>query len=417
MINQGEKRYRGLVVFDVDGVIYRDFFLKRLAIHRGFFSFLKLVLLGLKYYRNKINIQELLERGYNLVKGISSDRAVEIAGKIKRVHNLKKTIKILKNNGFFVAIISAGIPSFILEYLADEIGADYFHGLDIDRYSRDLSKEKIWVISKRDVVGKLVKDLGLKWNNVVSIGDDPNNIELFKKSGISIGFNPTKSIRKEATVIIEGNNFLEILPYILREGELPKNLQKGYFIWKREIFRKLIHIIGIGVPFLAQYFSKPLTLAALSAFIVIYLISEILRHHGLSFFLLAKITKSAQRDIETRNIIFGPVFLGVGIFFTILFFPFRYNLPSTMVVSISDTLSSIVGKLTGRHHIPGVKNSSIEGSIAFFISAFAILAFFFPLGVSILVAAAATIMEIIPIYNLDNLIIPVGTALMLSVLT
>ena len=408
--------YRGIVVLDVDGVIFRHFFLGKLIKYKSFKNYLRIIGLGIKYYKDKISTEDLLEKGYSMVKGVSADQSKMIASRMKRAKNIKKTIKILKDHGFFISILSAGVPNFILKDLSAELGADHYNGLQINPKSSDLSSEKLSLTSKEIIIGNLINSLNLTWNDVISIGDDPYNLALFKKSHLSIGFNPSKVIREEASVIIEGNDFLEILPHILPPSELPKNLSSEHFKWKKELFRKFIHIFGAGIPFLTKVIDKNYVLTFLTIIIIFYLISEFLRHHGLSTLFISKITKRAQRLIETRNIIFGPVLLGIGIILTLLLFDYNIYTPSILVVSISDTLSAIIGAKIGKHQLQHLKNSSVEGSLAFFFSSFIILFFYYPFNISIIGAFFSTLIEIIPIYNLDNLAIPLGTGALLCFL-
>ena len=408
--------YRGIVVLDVDGVIFRNFFLGRLIKYKGLKDYLKVIQLGIKYYKDKISTEELLKKGYSLAKGISAEKAKSIASKIKRVKNVVKTIEILKQHGYFICILSAGVPNFILKDLAIELGADHYNGLDLNPKSKDLGNEKISLISKEEIIGNLIKSLNLKWDNVVSIGDDPYNLALFKKSHLSIGFNPSKVIREAASIIIEGNDFFEILPYILSSSELPYNLSKEHFRWKKELFRKLIHISGIAIPFLTNLVNKNLIIYLLSLLIIFYLISETLRHHGLSTIIISKITKKAQRFTETRNIIFGPILLSLGIIFALILFNYKIYTPSILIVSISDTLSAIIGAKFGKHKAFKISSSSFEGSFAFFFSALAILVFFYPIHISLITAIVATIVELIPVYNFDNIAIPLVTGFTLYLL-
>ena len=398
--------YKGLIVLDVDGVIFRSFFLGRLIRYKSFIKFIKIIGLGIKYYKNKIGTEELLKKGYSMAKGISADQARIIARKIKRVKNVVKTIDFLKQQGYFISILSAGVPNFILNDLAKELKADHYSGLEINPASKDLGCETIKLISKDKIIENLIKKLNLSWDNVVSIGDDPYNLALFKKSRLSIGFNPSKVIRDEASIIIEGNDFLEIIPHILPSSDLPISLSREHFLWKKELFRKLIHLSGIAIPFLTNFINKEIIIYSLALLIVFYIISELLRHHGLSTILISKITKKAQRYTETRNIIFGPVLLGIGILLTLLLFEYNIYTPSILIVSISDTLSALVGLRFGKHRIFKSVYSTIEGSLAFFFSALAILIFFCPFYAAITTAIIATVIEIIPIYNLDNIAIP-----------
>jgi len=404
--------YKGIVVLDVDGVIFRDIFLKKLVASRGLAKHLRIIYLGMKYYREKISIDTLLKEGYKLAGNFPAHEARSIAGEIKRTTNISETIEILRKKGYFISLISSGIPNFILENLAHELKADHYSGLDISTKEGTIVPEKLNVISKVEVVEGLIERLGIGWDRIVSIGDDPGNITLLQKSRIGIGFNPVKAVRRNANVVIEGNNFLEILPYILPKEELPPSASISRLSWRREIFRKAVHLTGSAVPFLARL-NRKVTVIALLSIIAVYIISELLRTFGISFSLLSAITRKAQRHSEKRGIIMGPVLLGLGIAVTISLFRYEIYLPAILVVAISDSLSALIGRRFGRTHIFGLRNRTVEGSLAFFCSALLILLFFYPLPVALLATLVATVLELFPYYNIDNLLIPVGTSLFL----
>lgn len=404
--------YRGIVVFDVDGVIFRDIFLKKIVQSRGFTSYLRIIFLGMRYYREKISIEQLLKEGYKLVGNFSIGEARSVAREIKRTTNISETVDILKQSGYFVSFISAGIPNFILKNLVEELGADHYSGLDLVEKEGTVLPEEFKLISKVEVVETLMKKLGIGWDRVVSIGDDPGNITLLQKSGTGIGFNPVKAVRKNSDVVIEGNNFLEILPYIVPKEELPPSVSISRFNWRREIFRKAVHLTGSIFPFLARL-NREITVIALLSVIAFYLVSELLRTFGLTFSLLSSITRKAQRHSEKRGIIMGPVLLGLGIAATISLFAYEIYLPAVLVVAVSDSLSALIGRRFGRIHIFGLRNRTVEGSLAFFFSAFLILLMFYPFPVALLATFVATVLELVPIYNMDNLLIPLGTGFFL----
>jgi len=407
-----KQMYKGLVVLDVDGVLFKDIFLKRIVRSRGLKNYMKILWLGIMYYINKITINKLLEEGYKLARDFNAKKAQVTANKIRRVTNIKATIEILHQEEFYVSLISAGIPNFVLKDLAEEIEADHYAGLDIEINEGIIDVDKIKLISKIETVEKILQRLELKWKDVVSVGDDPNNVELLKKSRIGIGFNPCKIVRKYSDTIIEGNNFFEILPYVIPPERLPRKLTIQRFSWKRELFRKGIHLLGCVCPFLAQS-NKLLTIYILLGIITVYFLSEFLRYMGVSFLLFSHITRRAQRHIETRSIIIGPILLGLGIMFTILFFHYHTYLPAILIVSISDSFSALIGIRFGKTRIFGLKNRTVIGSLTFFLSSFIILFLTVPARLVLPATMIATLLELIPVYNLDNLLIPTGTALFL----
>ena len=258
----------------------------------------------------------------------------------------------------------------------------------------------------------LQKKLNLSWKDTVSIGDDPNNVELLKRSKTGIGFNPSEIVRESSDIVIESDNLLEILPFIIPPGHLPSKLKKGRYFWKRELFRKAVHSMGCIFPFIAHT-DMDLAIYILSGALIIYFLSELFRYRGLYMPPFSFITKRAQRYSEKEGIITGPILLAFGILISLRFFEFEIYLPAILIVSISDSLSALFGMRFGKIHIFGLKNRTLEGSSAFFISSFTILLLTVPVQTALPAALIATALELIPVYNLDNLVITPAIALFL----
>jgi phosphoserine phosphatase/dolichol kinase len=401
-----------VMVFDVDGVLYKNIFLMKLIRAKGLKNFLKILILGIKYYTNRITLNSLLIEGYKLAENFSVVEMQNIANKIKRVKKIKETVYTLHREGFYVALISAGIPNFILETLADEIGADSYTGLDLEIVNSTVKTRDIQIISKVRIVEDLLTRLNLTWDDTISIGDDPNNIELLKMSGTGIGFNPTEIVRENSDIVIESNDLSEILPFIIPPEHLPPKLKKGRYFWKRELFRKGVHSMGCVFPFIAVT-NRMLATYILAGAIVIYFMSELFRYRGLYLLPFSFITKRAQRYTEKAGIITGPILLALGILISFHFFDFEVYLPAILIVSISDSLSALFGMRFGKTRMFNLKNRTFEGSAAFFISSLIILLLTVPVQIALPAAVIATALELIPMYNLDNLVITPGIALFL----
>lgn len=404
--------YRGLVVFDVDGVLFRNIFLMRIARFTGFKNYMKTLLLGWRYYMNSISFESLLMGVLGLIKNFDALKAQDIAKKMKKSTNIEKTVEILHQHNYFVSIMSSGIPEFILKDLCEEINADHYSGLKVEIEGGLIKTEGIHIRPKDEIVNELLQELGFTWDNVISIVDDPNNLLLIKKSNPGIGFNPSRIIRKNADVVIDGYNFLELIPYIIPEEGLPPQLKKSTHSLRREFYRKMIHFMGVPIPFLANL-NKSLIQSLLLGVIIIYTVSESLRYIGFQFPIISGITKKAQRYTETRGLIIGPISLTIGILLPLFFFPPSIYIPSILIVCISDALSGLIGKRFGRITLP-FHNRTVEGSLVFYASSFFILLFFLPLRPALLVAIIPTIVELVCPYNLDNLILPSITALLLE---
>jgi phosphoserine phosphatase/dolichol kinase len=407
-----KKRYRGLVVFDVDGVLFRSIFLIRIARTAGLRKYLKMVILGCRYYTNSITFEQLLRDSLGLLRGYSANRALEVARRIKLSENLTQTIEVLRKQGYYISLMSSGIPNFVLSQLAERIGAHHVSGLDVEVRDGTIDISNLSIHPKEETAEELLNTLGLTWNDVVSVVDDPNNMVLMRRSRVGIGFNPSRIIRRHADVVVDGYDMLEVLPHIVPEDRLSEKFSLRKQLLSRELYRKSIHFLGVPLPFVA-YFHRGAVIILLSAVIVIYALSEIFRTIGFHFPFVSHITKRSERITETRSFIVGPVSLTAGILLTLLFFPSRIYIPAVLIVCISDSLSSLVGRWIGRVVLPFYERT-LEGTATFYISSLIILLFFMPAPQAAVTALVPTFIELITPHYLDNLLIPVITAMFMQ---
>ncbi len=407
-----KKKYKGLVVFDVDGVIFRNIFLISVARSTGLRNYIRILFMGWRYYTNGINFKALLDEGLKLIRDFDAQKALHIAEGIRRSSHIEQTMRILHERGYFISLISSGIPNYILSQLAREIGADHFSGLATGIKNGKIQVDQLKLRPKDEIVGELLLRLNLTWSDVASVVDDPNNLTLMKKSGFGVGFNPSRIIRTHADIVVDGYDMLEIIPHIVPENQLPEKISLRKQLLKRELYRKTIHFLGVPLPFLA-YVHKPAVAAVLSAVILIYVFSEVTRTIGFHLPFISHITKRSERITETRGFIIGPVSLTAGILITLFAFSPEIYIPAILIVCISDSVSSLVGRRFGKLHLP-FYDRTLEGSIAFYITSLAILLFFLPPRQALLTALVPTVLELVTPHYLDNLLIPIGTALFMK---
>jgi dolichol kinase len=111
----------------------------------------------------------------------------------------------------------------------------------------------------------------------------------------------------------------------------------------------------------------------------------------------------------------GATWITLSALMLVLFFPKTIAVAAFAMVSISDTIAALVGKKYGKHRFG---DKSIEGSLAFFISAIIIVSLipglFLPAG--IMIAVAGTIAEALELkiggFRIDdNLSVPLSGAI------
>jgi len=145
---------------------------------------------------------------------------------------------------------------------------------------------------------------------------------------------------------------------------------------------------------------QPFTITLLYLGIFFYLGNEYLRSQGIVFVsALATVSEVASRDRD-NGMTLGPVTLGLGIY----------------ALAFGDGLSSLTGKLWGRRKIPFSGGKSFIGSFTCFVMIFST-----SFGVtgnfnkSLFAAIGGTIVELIPIKDIDNILIPLTVAFIVSI--
>lgn len=96
-------------------------------------------------------------------------------------------------------------------------------------------------------------------------------------------------------------------------------------------------------------------------------------------------------------------FLSIGIIF--LVFPFQAAILATLILSICDSLSTLIGVHYGKNALPYNKNKSWQGSVGFLIGALGISLYFFGPLSSVLIATTSAFVESWPEIN-DNISVP-----------
>lgn len=177
----------------------------------------------------------------------------------------------------------------------------------------------------------------------------------------------------------------------------------------KEVFRKSIHICSSIVPWLfAAYYWY--TIYGLLIIVSLYYFCEIARLEGHPVPVVSLITETASRQRDECKFVLGPVTLVLGIVFAALVLPLPCTKIGIFALAFGDGLASLAGKLFGRIKIPHTGGKTLEGSLTCFTAVF-ISTFIVSKNpvVSLLVALLAMIIEVFPLGDWDNMIIPAAT--------
>ena len=409
----GKDVERSLIVFDVEGVIIPKarFLLFDVFGKLWVKRFIRAALYGFLYWIGLVSLKRASEKIFLLLKGFPRERLITLFHEVPLMPSVESVFNELRAKGKKLALISSGIPIDGLNALAKRLGADYVSGVEIGVEDGFLTG-KIWgdVLEpggKALALKKLVGESELHRGCAV-VADDRNNLPLFKICDLKIGFNPDFSLRCRADFVVEGEltEILQILEgnHQMGRGNITRNL----------LIREAIHMGGLLVPIFCILYFPPLIMASLIFSVtMLYIVSETLRMLGRNVPLFEFVTRTAAGKGEYHEFVTAPIFYAFGIIFALMLFPQPTGYVAIAVLTLGDGLASLAGRWLGERKISFNKNKSIEGSLAFIISAFGgALLFTDPIR-AMMASAVGTIVEILPLPVNDNLAIPMFTGLTL----
>jgi len=175
----------------------------------------------------------------------------------------------------------------------------------------------------------------------------------------------------------------------------------------KETFRKGIHFCAAAVPsFSALNYSW--TVFALSSVISVYIFCEYRRLGGNSVPVVSFVTSYAARRRDNGRFVLGPVTMGLGVLFSLLLFPHEAARYGIFALAFGDGIASLAGKMFGKTLIPHAQGKTLEGSAACFVAVFVAILFASRNPVeAFAVALLAMAIELLPLKDYDNLVIPV----------
>ena len=416
--------HKKLIIFDIDGVIFKSQFLLCLSWNSGILNYMRALYLCFLFSINYLSVRVLLERVYLNIKGLKEEDLWRIYYKTKMVKNAEETIQEINNSGHYVAMISSGVPDILMKDLAERLYASCGYGIDVTISNGFCTGEIGGSLSysegKVNLVEKLLKTHNITWNDVIVVGDDRNNIDIMELAKVSIGFNSYYPVRKKAKYLADGNDLRKVLDFIDLENEptfdeLTAGLKSEISLsWSQEFRRKGIHACSLFVPMLAGV-NYLLTLKILILITILYLASEWARLNGIRFPILSSITRLCVRSSERRRLAYAPVTLALGVVLSLVLFPALVACVTIAILACADSMATIVGKFYGKIRIPYNHKKSLEGSVAFYITAFMCAVIYVPLKTALIVSLVSCIIESLPI-EFDNISIPLGTGLFLGLL-
>ena len=199
---------------------------------------------------------------------------------------------------------------------------------------------------------------------------------------------------------------------------------------RAELGRKSLHVLTALVPLALLPLDRRLVLGLVALYAALAVAADVLRARSPAFSRFIRrwfgwMMRAEEHPDVTGPIVFnGATWVGLGALLLALAFPLRLAVPVFVAFMLADAAAALVGRSLGRHHWPGTPRT-LEGSLAFWIVATAVLAGLHALGsdvvapsllMSVGTGAAMSAAEALPGPLNDNLRVPFVGAVLLWLL-
>jgi dolichol kinase len=192
--------------------------------------------------------------------------------------------------------------------------------------------------------------------------------------------------------------------------------QNATIDYRYEIIRKGIHLFSLSIPTIYFFISQQVALCLLLPITAVFIAVDMARHYipAVSRWFyrwFGWLLRRHETDANRKRLT-GASNVLISASLCVLLFPKVIAINAFTILIISDTTSALVGRRFGRHRFLA---KSLEGSLAFFISAVMVILIApkvsrFPAEyvIGIIAGAIGAVVEALPIRIDDNLSIPLA---------
>ena len=150
--------------------------------------------------------------------GLTRDKFIEFIDNRLLMNGAKETSYELKKRGYKTAVITGSFKT-LAEKMQKLLGLDYIIA-HCELIFDENEKLKEWKLIPCDYEGKVeyfnkqVKELNLKPSECAYVGDEVNDIPIFREAGLSIAFNCYKeNVKKATNLVIDKKDLRKTLKY------------------------------------------------------------------------------------------------------------------------------------------------------------------------------------------------------------
>jgi phosphoserine phosphatase len=209
-----KKKHYKLVIFDLDGTLTQErsiweYIHKQLGKWYGFAEEYQN-----QFLAREISYEEFCERDAQVWKGMKVEKLLEIVKTVPFHPGVDELIHDLKQKGLKLSMISSGL-SLLTNWVHQKHGFDYSVSNDLLHENGVLTgkvKIQVYFDKKAEWVEKILKQFGVRSEEVIAIGDSKGDIDMFQMVGYSISFNSSShDLDQIANLCLTSKNLKDII--------------------------------------------------------------------------------------------------------------------------------------------------------------------------------------------------------------
>jgi phosphoserine phosphatase len=188
---------RKLVVFDMDSTLIQAEVIDILAQHAGAGN--QVAAITADAMRGEMDFKESLTRRVAMLKGLDEKVLGQVARQLLLTEGADRVVKILKQLGYKIGIISGGF-NYFGEYLQKKLGLDYVFAnvLEIEngRLTGNITGEIIDGPKKAEILKTIARVENISLQQTIAVGDGANDLPMISIAGLGIAFHAKPLVKK-----------------------------------------------------------------------------------------------------------------------------------------------------------------------------------------------------------------------------
>ena len=191
----------GLVVMDMDSTLISIECIDEIADMQGLKP--QVAAITESAMRGEIDFAESLRRRVALLKGLDEGALQRVYDERLRLNpGAEIMLTELKKHGIRTLLVSGGFMFFTAR-LKSRLGLDFAHANELEivngKLTGNVSGKIVDALGKADWLIHVRKELGLKPDQVIAMGDGANDLKMMAQSGISIAYHAKPIVREQAS--------------------------------------------------------------------------------------------------------------------------------------------------------------------------------------------------------------------------